>query len=521
MGVPAVSVKKQDFATGVARPSNVGVLAILASAAGGTLNQPAGFASDAAAVTAFTAGVLPELASYCLQIGGNPVLLQRIGASISGNYGQVATSGTGTATATTDGSLFPFDEYNFVLLTFQQGGTVGVTGMTYRLSFDGGLTDGGLQALGTATSIADTVKGVKVNLSGGTIANGQTFAFYTSRPMPNAADVATALTALAKTRIPWEGVLVDSESGTASAPDLVGQLDTWLAGLEAVGSFHFALVNTRHKNLPNTPPGPGINPFLVATNPGETEAAYVTAMQTLTQNDASIRVCVGADAADYVSSLTGITQPRPVAMFLAARAMLIPIGEDPAYVGRGNVVVASIADANGNPKWHDEDLSPGLDALRLVTLRSFAPGGPQGVYITNANVISPSGSDYVWLQHVRLANAASSIAWGILVGQLSIGVGKKAPDPVTGGIYIAEHDAQRIEGLVNNAFVTPFKNQVVAIDFVLSRTDDLSSTASSLVHGDIEIEALAYLKNFQVQTSFVKTIAIPTSTGQAPQQESP
>jgi hypothetical protein len=258
------------------------------------------------------------------------------------------------------------------------------------------------------------------------------------------------------------------------------------------------LINTRHKTQP------------VPT--AESEGAFATAMQTLTQSDASTRLCVGTDAADYTSTLTGISQPRPTALFLAARAMLIPVGEDPAFVGRGNLPGASLADNRGNPRWHDEDLYPNLDQLRLVTLRSFAPGGPTGIYVTNANVLSPSGSDFVWLQHVRVMNLACSIAWKILNTQLSLGVGKQTPDPTTGAIYIQPKDAQRINGLVNAAFASPLKGQLSAISFALAQDDDLSSNSSSTVHGTIAVESLAYLKRFLITSTFVKTISVPTGS---------
>lgn len=487
--IPNVSVTKIAFNTGVVAPSPVGVGAIIAAGSTGTKNQAAGFARDDLMLAAM--GVpISEFGSYMMQVGGNQVVAVESNASIAGAYGAItSTPGTGTSAVTADGVSLPFDDYD-VLITIVAGGTVGTAGITYTTSLDGGEDTSGVLALGTANSITIPGTGVKVNLGAGTLAAGATYQFFTSRPQPNNTDLTAALEALRQTRLPWEGVLIDAAYATGT----VGVVDTWLAGLEAKGQFHFAVLNTRHKTLP-----------VPLT---ETEAAYGTAMQNLTQNDASIRLCVGVDAADYTSTLSGVSQPRPTSMFLMARAMLIPVGEDPAFVGRGNLPGAGIADGSGNPRWHDEDLFPGLDNLRLVALRSFSPGGPQGVYINNANVLSPAGSDFVWLQHVRTANVACSIAWQILTGQLSIGVGKKPKDPVTGLVYILEQDAQKLEEMVNAGFATPLKKQVAAVQFKLSRTDDLSSNSSSTVNGTIEVVALAYLKNFKVTQAFVKSISV-------------
>lgn len=495
--LPSVSIKKSDFATGAVAPQPTGMMAIIAASATGTTNTPGSYARDDLVLNDYGYGPLTDYASYCLQIGGLPVIPVKPVTSVASAYGSItANAGTGTSACTgvTTGGL-PFDEYD-ILVTIIAGGTVGSSGITYTYSLDGGDSTSGVKALAPTTpapvplNAPDGTTLAELQFGAGTLTPGATYQCFTTRAQPNNSDLSTSLTALSMTRQGWEGALIDAVYGTGT----VGVVDTWLAGLEDVGQFHFALLNTRHKTQP------------VPT--AESETAYAAAMTTLTQNDASIRLCVGTDAADLTSTLTGISQPRPTALFLAARAMLIPVGEDPAFVGRGNLSGASIADGRGNLRWHDEDLVPTLDGLRLVSLRSFAPGGPQGVYICNANVLSPSGSDFVWLQHVRTMNLACALAYQVLIGQLSIGVGKKAPDPKTGAIYIQEKDAQRIEGLVNSAFSVPLKGQVNAISFSLARDDDLSSNSSSTVHGTIAIQSLAYLKKFSVQSTFVKTIAV-------------
>lgn len=487
--IPSVKITKADYATGSVSPSATGILAIIASTVKGTENQAASYARDDLAVTDFGGGPAVEYLSYDIQVSGNPAVIVKPTTAIAGAYSAItSTPGTGTSVVTADGVSLPVDEYS-PLLTIVNGGTVGVSGVTYTTSLDGGASTSAVTALGTANTVTIGTSGVKFDLGAGTLLAGATFSAFCTRPQSNNTDLVAALEALRVTRLPWEGVLIDC-AYTGS----VGVIDTWLSGLEAFGQFHFAMVNTRHKNTP-----------VPAT---ETEAAYLAAMTTATSGDSSIRVCVGTDAADLTSTITGVSQPRPTSLFLAARAMSIDPGEDPAYIGRGNIPGAKITDNNGNPRWHDEDLYPGLDAQRLVTLRSFSPGGPSGVYVCNANVISPNGSDYVWLQHVRTMNLACGIAWQVVSGQLSKGVGKKAPDPNSGAVYIQEKDAQAIDGLVNVAFLQPMKGQVTAVLFRLSRADDLSSNSSSTVHGTVQIESLAYLKKFSIQTSFAKSIQV-------------
>jgi Protein of unknown function (DUF2586) len=505
MAAPGVNISKKSFSTGSTPPSAVGVLAIIAAAttAAAGPNVPAKYARDDLVLNDFGHGPLTEYASYCLQVGQSPVI-PVLPASISqaSSYSTFTSSaGTGSSTCTGASGVPALDSLN-LLVQFTQGVTVGQSGGLYTYSFDGGLTVSAPQSLpATVPALAsfkapDGTALAAFSFSAGTIAPGSWYQSFASRAQPNSTDIAATLTALANTKQIWEGVFIDSPYVTGTT---VSQIDTWLAGLEAKGQFHFALLSTRHKTRAFNGPG--------NTVMSETEAAFATAMQTLTGTDVSERTCVGTDAGAITSTLTGISQQRPTALFLAARAMLIPVGEDPAFTGRGQLTGVGVSDQRGNPFWHDEYVSPTLDGLRLVTLTTFAPNsGNEGVYITNANVLSSGGSDFVWLQHLRVMNLACTVAFQVLSKQLSIGVAKGPKDPVTGVITIAPEDADRINGLVNAQLTRQLKGQCTAVDFELATDDDLSSNSSSLIHGTIQVESLAYLKQFSVTASFAKTI---------------
>lgn len=487
MTLPAVSITKQVFTSVQAPASSVGVLAVIAASSAGTVNQPAGFARSDLAITADGYGPLTEMGAYDLDVAGLPVVLVKGTANYPGSYGSISTTlGTGTSTVVANASA-PFDHYN-VQVNIVTGGTRGTAGIVYTYSLDGGQTVSGQTALGTASTLSIPNSGVAFDIGVGTVAGGASWQVYTERPLLNDTNVTDALTALGTTRLPFEGVLIDSSATTST----VGLIDTILSGWESRGVFKFAILNSRMKIEP------------AAT--GETEAAYATALTTTFGSQTSIRCCVGADGAHAPSPISGNNIKRPTSMFLAARAMSIPIGEDPAYVARGPVTGAQVADSNGNPADHDEDLFPTLDSLRLTTLRSFAPGGPQGVYITNANTIQASGGAFPYLQHIRIMNRACEIAWFILTTQLSRGVRKNPKaDPVTGAVYIFEPDAALIESLVNDALTQPLKGQVSAARFSLSRTDNLNATPTS-VTGILSIQALAYIKGFAVTAEYSKTI---------------
>lgn len=488
MTAPSVDITKIDFQTGSVGPDPDGVLAIISSAGSGPFNTPSGYTVDSQAFTDYGPSPLVEKVSYTLAASGKPVIPIRATTATAAAYGAITETNPGTSTITA-GAAVPVDSYP-VTVKFLTGGTVGVAGITYQYSLDG-VNVSAVQSLGAANTLTipnfaqGGSPGVSFALGAGTILATQSFTCQTTAAQITDADLPASLEALRVTSLPWEAVLVGGPAD-AGTPGLV---DVWLTGLEKVGKFRVGILNTRLKSA------------------GESETTFATAMTTLVATMApSIRLCVGTDGGDVTSTLTGLTLPRPTSLALAADAMAIPIGQDPAYVGDGPIPGYVIVDAKGNPKYHNEELYPNLDQLLLSTLRSV--NTQKGVYITNGRVFSTVGSDYVFLPHVRTMNRGCEVAYQVLTTQLGKGVGKKPKDPVTGGVYILESDAADIEGLVNTAVELPLKGQVSAFKFSLSRTDDISANSGAVISGSLAIVALAYIKGIKVIAAFAKSISV-------------
>jgi hypothetical protein len=499
MPVPSASIAKLDYQTGTVGPSPVGVLAIIAGAPAGALNTPATYARDDLVNQSFGPGKLVEYSSYVLATGGNPVIALRPTTSVAAAYTAVDSTGSPTGTSViTAGATAPADNYD-VIITWVTGGTIGAAGITYTFSLDGGLKNFPVQALATgAAPITLTLPnftsggspGVSFSCAAGTVVAGEFIRCLVKAAQPNDTDISTALTALGNSMAPWEGVLIDEDIASTTP----GVVDTFLSAQEKLGKFRFALMNTRMKGQ-----------LHVGTGTAETEAAYTTAMTTLVATAApSIREVIGSDGASCPSTITGLTLPRPTSMFIGGRAMLIPVGEDPAYIARGPLNGATIVDVNANPAYHNEELFPNLDQLQLAGLRSVQ--GQKGVYVNNARVFSTTTSDFQFLQHIRTMNRACEIAFALLTTQLSRGVGKKPKDPTTGLVYILESDAQIIEDLINSQVNAQLFGQVAGSKFTLSRTDDLSSQQGATVTGFMKLVALAYVKKFQVFAAFTKSL---------------
>ncbi len=484
--IPSVSIRKVDMGTGVVRPGDVGVAAIIApSESGGTTAEK--FLSVEAALATVGGGALVHAAAYVMPVSGNPVLLVKGGGSTPAAYGAVVPGDENDgATVASAGDTDPLDDFG-ILVTCLVSGTVGTPGIVYTYSCDGGLVTSAPQALGTETSIVIPDTGVTLDLTVASMVAGDTFAVTTTGPKNTNGDLADGLEALRLTRSPFETVLFDGPADGTT----VETLDQWISAMELTGRFKTAICTARQR---------------LAT--GETEAQYKDFLDGLFSSKHSLATVVCADVGDVVSPIpnrgtTSCLQARPVGWAVTARAMGIPMGQDPAF--GGPVAGFSIQDDRGNTKHHDEFMSPGLDELRLTTLCSRP--GENGSFITNANILSPAGSDFVYLQHARVINRASEIAFQILAQSLSIGVRKNPKVGPDGARYIAEGAALQIESVANAAINAELGVNVDEIRFTVSRTDDISSNSGADVHGSIECVSLAYIKKFTVTAGFVKSLS--------------
>ena len=491
MGIPAVSVKKTTVGGTPAIISTQGILAIIAAASTGSALPPTMLTNQTLTTSTFGSGMLPECAVYDINVSGQPVVGLAVNPSIAGSYygSTFMKNITGSSAVTTTPGSAPYLHYD-VEIAIVQGGTVGTPGITYTWTVDGGASVSAITALGSATTLAIPNTGVSFNLGAGSLGSGDNWSIYTERPLLSNADTAAALAILGNTKLPWEGVLIDAQYGVG----LVSLVDTWLAGREANGQFNFALLNTR---------------FLLEPTPtAETPSVYAAAIIAQTGGDASNRLCVGADGGHMTSVITGFTTKFPTSLALGAVAMSVTpnIGTDPAFVSIGPVPGFEIS-LNGNPNDWDEFLYQSLDSQRLTTLRTFATGGPQGVYITDANVLIPSSSNIYWLQLLRVLNKACSIAWQVLNTQLSAGV-PTVYNATTGAVNIKETAAQRIEALVNSPLKSGLSGQVTDQNFALNRDDNLI-VPKAPINGTVAIVPLVYLKNIVVQAGLTKSISAP------------
>lgn len=482
MAAPSVEFTRLDGQTGVVRPSAQGVLAIIAPAEKGTQNVAQSFARSSDVFATFGDGPLYELAAFFLAQARKPVLCVRPATSTAATYSAITSTGGGTSVATA-GATAPFDSYD-VIVEFIEGGTIGVAGITYRYSLDGGANYSAKLALGVATSILIPRSNVTVALAAGTITAGRKLTFTTTQAKPTGTDLVDAYEALRITGNPWDAVLVEVEAdGT-----LIAGLDSWLAGLEASGKYRLGFMNAKRKG-------------------SSSEATYKTDLTTIRNAGTTIRVCVGADGAPILGSpARGLSLFRPASWQVATRTMSIDLEVEPAYVALGPLPSASVVDSSNNPtKGRLENLFPGLDDLKYTCFVSVPDRA--GVFIGNTYLFSPDNSDYVYVPHGRVMNRAMEIAFSVLTTELSRGVDKNKEAEPNGAVYILESEAEKVEALVQTAVEKELGSRVSDVRFLLSRTDDLGSNGPGTLTGELQIQAKTYAKKFAIRTAFVRTVS--------------
>jgi hypothetical protein len=391
-------------------------------------------------------------------------------APIEASAGEVVDGITGSSAPTIAVSPLPVDDYEMKVL-FVTGGTRGVTGIEYKISFDGGRTYGGKQALGTAVYI-DTAGGGRLNLGAGTIAANDYVTWPTVAPSPNSEEIADALQALRETKIAFE-IVAPSHVVTADSFDVI---DSAIQGMAAIGKYVGWIGNVR------LPVG------------DETEAEYLASVSAAFASKETTYGNLCAGACEFASGVNGRKYRRPISFVVAAREAASSEEIHIADTNQGSMP-CSIRDADGNPKHHDELLNPGLDDARFTTLRTFE--GLAGVYVNRSRCFSSEGSDFFLFTYRRVMNLANGALMTYFIRRLNKAV---QVDKATG--YITEVEALEIEQGALKILESRLraKPKCSGVEFSLSRTDNVLSTRT--LTGDARIIPLAYPDTINLTSAF-------------------
>ena len=319
----------------------------------------------------------------------------------------------------------------------------GVGSGAFRFSLDGGDVYSDEIAYPSGGSYTIPGSGLTLGFTGN-LAVGDLFSATCSAPTWNNSDLATVLDAAIASTSSYSIVHVVGPMDATS----FATVSTKAASAEAVKKFLLFIVEA---------PGQASN---------QTNAQWSASVVSTFANSTDKRIGICAMECELTSTLNqpqaGRTMRRPLAWALAARAGSIPISEDIGRVASGPLLgVVSV---------YQLDQAETLDAAGFstaFTLEDF-PG-----FYGSGKLKSPSGSDFVLWQDIRLINEVMRVGYKGQTRYLNdaLRVREEAAGQYPAG-SIDPADAQTVEayldGLLRDALVTP--GYVTAARAIVDRT---------------------------------------------------
>lgn len=465
-----VNMTIEDGGLGILAPSSDDVHAVIGISSTGSTTTVLSTRSISELVSTYGYGPAVQAAAYAMQLSGSPILFVRVPITTAGTCSAVTHTGAGTSVVTVSVAT-AYDTYD-VILTFVDAGTIGVTGITFTYSLDGGVNESALIALGTANTYVIPNTGITVAFAAGTILAGQTEAFTSTEPLWAIADVQTAIGLLKAGTSTFRFIHLVGKMTGAQATTLQTEMDGCATQFRYTGLLGHA------------------RDYAAAD---VTAAAWRTSIIADFAAVSAKRVSVSAGHYMITSPIDGWAYRRPLSFAIAARLVSKPIHVDAGRVKDGALGGVTFDSTDGKV-YHDERNNPGLDTARFVTARTLI--GVQGLFCTNPNMMAPNGSDYIWWQYRSVVDKAATTARAVLLNFLSSEVRLNASG------YILEKDAKDIESRLRSAFrdtlVSP--GSVSSVSASVSRTDNIISTRT--INVTIRIVPLGYLKTIEVSLGF-------------------
>ena len=314
------------------------------------------------------------------------------GSYVGSKIYTIATKGTITYT---DGALAnvtqassPMDAYE-LQVTITTAGALAAAQFTYSL--DGGNTVSA--PITTAATVVLPNTGVVLGFTSAAYVAGDIYTATCVNAAYQSSDVTAAIVAALAQSNPFEGVdCIGMPASASSAYSFASALDLELQAAAASNKvFLWGITNCPTVGA-DTTVASVFSPFTSATG--------------------RVSVCVGTE--DLTSLATGRILRRPISWSYGTRVASIRYAESPGWVGRGALAgVDAIQNAYGTTGLDGAATADTFDSARFVTLCQ-GNGYPPGTYVTHPNTMALAPSDYRWLQNLRVADYAATIAQAAL-----------------------------------------------------------------------------------------------------------
>ncbi len=466
MTIPTVEIIIADNGVNTAlQLPQQNVQVVLGCSSGGTqaLNVPYATTLATNLTSAFGYGPLPEAAGLICSAGG-VVIAVRCAINAPGTAKVVQHVGTGASvvTVTLDGTIGAFDDY-FVVVKPVTGGTIGTAGSQIQVSLDAGRHFGPTINMGTAVTYTIPNTGVTLNFTSDTLVAGDTYKFQTIAPQWNTAGVSAAISALAASVFAVQGWGSMHLVGPISASD-AATVNGYIDALRTQFNFTRILLSARDAAAPTAWGGSG-----------ESEATWMTSLETAFSATDAKRIVVGGGYYNTPSSFPNIAAGAPSyrrsgTWSVAARRVQVQPNNSSWRVRDGslsNIVVDPTTDPGDGFVYHNEASTPGLDAARLMSFRTW-PKKP-GIYATRDPLMSGAGSQFTLLPYGNVIDVACTIGYetGVEIvgddlltspnGTLQVSEALK----IQNGILAALNDQMTAVGMITLAVVSVDQNQNV------------------------------------------------------------
>lgn len=470
-----VIINVQDHGLSVQQAPS-GVLAgVIGCASAGAVATPIRSRDLQTFVNAFAEGPLLEFIAFLLAFTGAEIVACRAATVAAGSTGTVVHTGAGSSVVSATGASL---QARKIIQRFVTGGTIGVAGIIFDYSLDGGYTWVFGIALGTANTYLFPGTGVTAAYAAGTILALQTESIPCTEPETDASGYAACVTAIEATTnqprlIAFDGAI------TGSTADGIGDD---VAAMSAVFRYVHAYTNARDQAVAES----------VATWKASVKASYAISSANLSPAAGMCRI---------KSQLTRLNMRRPAMWPIFMRRLQIVPSESCAYVERGSLSGVTFGNTTDNPldtgDYFDSRLDTELDDAKFGTLKTDVGSTPGAIYVKRVPIISDAGSDFDEDQMKAVMNIACETVYGVtrLYQAKSVRVNK-----ATG--FILEKEARSIESRVLSALNIALtdKFDISGAEVVCSRIDPILQTKKiTLTH---KIVPLGYANTIENTISF-------------------
>lgn len=476
----------RDGGMGFSGPDVDDVLAVVGASSSGTPNQVYGFTNPQDAIDTLGDGPGVEALVHHLSIRKGLCLFVTPTLSVAGATSAVTLSGTGPSPGVTISAGTPRDSYAWKV-KIKKGGVVGTS--TFSYSLDGGDTWSG--DIATAATYVVPHTGITLGFTAGTYVKDDVYSATSTAPMYSTTNFGTAFDALITDGRAFSMLHQVGSPGGATDAD---KATAWAGFASAVQTKLATAFSTNHKPL---------RAFLDAADIAD-DSSGDTLIAAAFLAVVAERVCTFAGFCELESLVTpGAVYKRPAMWPAVGRARNVKPGRDPARVCGNQSTFEPLPYVRS--LYHDEDKRGTLDAMRLGTLRTFADQNPQGFYITNAPLLSATGSDFVYVQHGRVMDMACRVVRPEMLKVLSDEL-RTYPSPAPSGKVagaIVEQDALDIDARVSkklNAKVIATQNAVRATVAVVR--DDVLTNPDSKLRTKVRVKPYFYPKVLETELGF-------------------